>query len=352
MSREFYREFGRKSSNFTVVNDCYFQNDFLINSIEIKSEKSLSLISSRNEEKVHLQDDNFKASIFIFCSYFLYSIVNLLGKYIGYYYPEVENSTTNLIRGLILVLFSHITWYYQKFDYLSELKKPKIKLLLLFIRCFFGSLCNFLLFESFKHMRISSSFTIFNISPIFVSILSVIFLNGKFTYFDFFSFFICFFSVCLITKPSFLIGVDDDGDTPLGIMISVISAILSAIAMFSNRVISKDFHYSISIYGMGIFFFFQSAFILPFTEKGFSSYNFTCFCISLVLSSIFFFSLGLFIHGLNIGDPIKVLPITYIAIVLNQFYNSLIFKQYSDFFDYLGSFLIIMINVLRTVMQK
>lgn len=340
-----------RDSNITVISEGYFKNDFSINFDFKNLDKKLTLLALP-EEKENIKDDNFNASIYMFFSYTLYSIVNLLGKFIGFYYPEVENSVTNLIRGLILIGLSHLNFHIKNFDYISEFKKPKRKLLFLFIRCFFGSLCNFLLFESFKHMRISSSFTIFNTSPIFVSLLSVIFLNGKFTKLDMISFIVCFFSVCLITKPSFLIGVSDDGDSPFGIFLSIVSALLSSVAVFTNRVISKDFHFSISIYGIGICFFVQSAFILPFSENGFSTINFTCLLMAVILSCIFFYSMGFFVYSLNIGDPIKVLPITYIAIVLNQFYNTLIFKQYSDYYDYLGSFLIILINVLRTIIQK
>ncbi len=332
-----------RDSYFTAVSNSYFTNDF---------EKKISLLSLPKDNKEHLNDDNFKASIYIFCSYTLYSIVNLLGKFIGFYYPLVENSTTNLIRGLILIILSHINFHIKKIDYISEFNKAKKKLLILFIRCFCGALCNFLLFESFKHMRISSSFTIFNISPIFVSIISVIFLKSNFTFLDLISYIICFFSVCLITKPSFLIRTDDESDTPFGIFLSVISAFLSAIAILSNRIIAKDFDYTISIYGMGICFLLQSAFILPFSEYGLTTLNFTCVFISVILSCIFFYSLGLFVHSLNIGDPIKIMPITYIGIVLNQFYNSLIFQQPSDMYDYIGSFLIIVINILRTLMQR
>ncbi len=334
-----------RDSYFTAVSNSYFTDDF---------EKKLSLLNiTKNKKQNHLKEDNFKASIFMFIGYFLYSIVNLLGKIIGFYFPLVENSTTNLIRGFILMILCHMYFHMKKIDYISQLNKPKKKLFFLFIRCFTGALSNFILFESLKHMRISSTITIVHTSPIFVSILSFIFLKSKFTILDLITFIICFFSICLITKPSILLtGNQDDGDTPYGLFLSVNCSILSAIAIFTNKVISKDFDHLISIYGMGICYILQSAFILPFTEYGFSTLNFTCVLISIILSIIFFYCLVFIVISLNIGNPIKILPITYIGIVINQFYNSLIFHQFSDVYDYIGCFFIIVINILKTVIQK
>ena len=144
-----------RDSNITIVSETYLRNDFASNFKNLNLENKLSLLALPDEvdtlNKNHLHDDNFKASLYMFSSYTLYSIVNLLGKFIGFYYPEVENSITNLIRGIILIILSHVNFYLKNFDYKSEFKKPKKKLLFLFIRCFFGALCNFLLFESFMN---------------------------------------------------------------------------------------------------------------------------------------------------------------------------------------------------------
>lgn len=360
-------------SAHTIVKDYYFQDnysvkcysterndkdDFINNNIILSiesSDSSNSFISNRSKKakRGYLRDDNFKASIFMFLSHSLYSIVNLIGKFIGFYYPEVENAITNLIRGIVLMALSVIYLKKKKVDFIKELDKPVKKLIILVIRCFFGAACNLIIFESFKYMRISSSFTIFNISPLFVSILAVIFLNGKITKLDIISFALCFISVCLIAKPfAFMRDSVDNEDTPFGVFLSLIAAVLSAIAIFSNRVISKDFHYIITIFGMGLCFFLQSAALIPFSKSGFSTINFNSFILAIILSTIFYYSFGFFVQAMNIGDPIKILPITYVSIVLNQFYNSFVFGQHTDYYDIIGMVTIITINILRTVKQR
>jgi drug/metabolite transporter (DMT)-like permease len=331
-----------KSTKNSVVGDFYFENTY-----------HTALVDEIKEPSNHIQDNNFKASLYVFCSSFLYSIVNLMGKVIGFYYPLVENSATNLVRGVVMCLICH--YYFPKYgiELQKQFNKPLRTLLTLFVRCFFGGLCNFLLFESLKHMRISSSFTIFNTSPISATILSVIFIGGAITVFDALAFCICFMSVCMISKPSFLFGrADDDGDTPYGIFLSIIAAFLSGIAVFANKLLSKDFHFTISVYGMALSFIIISVIILPFTEYGLTTFSFEVFSWAVLLSVIFYYSLGLFVHAMNIGDPVKILPITYIAIVLNLLYNVFIFGQPCDFWDILGSFLIIAVNVLKTCAQR
>ena len=342
-----YNRSSRNSCKFSVIDDIYFEKhetfrEFIFKNID---EKNNQLISDNIE-------NNLKASLYIFISYILYSIVNLLGKVIGFYYPLVENSITNLFRGIFVAIICHIYFVIEKIDLRKEFNKPYKKLLFLLIRCFFGALCNFILFESFKYMRISSSFTIFNTSPIFVSILTVIFLNGKFNSFDILTFIVCFLSVCMITKPSFLFGSSDDADTNFGIFLSILSAIFSAVAVFTNKVISKDFNYIITIYVMALSFILISILVIPFTQYGFSTFTIYILILTLILSIIFYYSLGLFVQGINIGDPIKVLPITYVAIVMNLIYNTFIFKQACDWLDIIGSLLIIMINIIRTIYQK
>ena len=63
-------------------------------------------------------------------------------------------------------------------------------------------------------------------------------------------------NISFITKPSILFASNDnEDDTPFGIFISIIAAFVSAIAIFVNKVVSKDFHYIISVYFPRILFF-------------------------------------------------------------------------------------------------
>ena len=74
--------------------------------------------------------------------------------------------------------------------------------------------------------------------------------------------------------------------------------------------------------------------------------------LSIVLSVFFIGSVYAFIYSLIIGEPVKVLPITYIVVVWTLFLNVFVFKQGFDIFDAIGSIAIIVINVYITVTMK
>jgi drug/metabolite transporter (DMT)-like permease len=201
-------------------------------------------------------------------------------------------------------------------------------------------------------MRISSSFTIFNLAPIFTTILTVIFLGGNLRKIEIIAFIVCFFSVILITKPAFIFYASStEEDHPLGIFFAIIAAGLSGVAVFLNKIIAKDFDVSFNVYGTGIAFAIVSLIINPFTNNGFSTLSFVPFLIAVILSVFFYFSVFIFVSALGIGDPIQILPITYIGIVLNMIYNFFIFGQSCDFLDIMGSCLIIFINIYKTLYQ-
>jgi len=339
-------------SSFTIIHEDYFDEEQARNSKKASFLlRGMSLDNITNKiEFDHSTEDNYKACILTFLSSFLYSITNFLGKVMSVYYPEVENTSTNLIRGIIIIILSHAYFYQKNIDLNQQINKPKIKIFVLFWRTVTGALCNFLLFESLKYMRISSSFTIFNLAPIFTSILTVIFLGGNLRKIDIIAFIVCFFSVILITKPAFIFDASStEEDHPLGIFFAFIAAGLSGIAVFLNKIIAKDFDVSFNVYGMGFAFAFVSLIINPFTNNGFSTLSFVPFLIAVILSVFFYFSVFIFFSALGIGDPIKILPINYIGIVLNMIYNFFIFGQSCDFLDIIGSCLIILINIYKTL---
>jgi drug/metabolite transporter (DMT)-like permease len=337
------------NSKFSTVSDFYFET---AGKHKLKSNKKIISNNLNIDSSSNLKLDlNFKASLIILLASILFSIVNLLGKVIGFYYSEVENSSTNLIRGLVMILICHIYFYKENIDVVKDLNKPKEKLLALFVRCFTSALCNYILFESFKYMRISTSITIFNINPIIVSILSVIILKSEFTKTDIASFLVCFMSVCMLTKPSFIFGMGlDEVDTNFGIFLSLSGAFFAGITIFMIKILSKDFQLFVTIYGIGICFCIQSLIALPFATNGLAM-TIVPFIYGVILSIVYFFSQTFFAYAVTIGNPIKILPITYVATVLNFAYSSLIFNQPCDNWDLIGSFFIIAVNIFKTIKQ-
>ncbi len=347
-------------SNY-VVDSCKKQtllhkslnNDNLLTSKSLHLEENPTKQLRKVSSFVHTREENYRAGLLLFFSCFLYSLSTFCGKVLGMYYPDVENASTNFIRGIVMIILSLIYFHYYNIDLKeSLLKPPREKLYILMVRASFGSVCNIFLLASLKYMRISTSFTIFNLAPIFTTILTVLFLNGKVTRLDVIAFVVCFFSLILITKPGFIFSKDADiDDQPIGIFFAFLASIMSGIAVFLNKMISIHFDNSINVFCMGIGFALYSFMVIPFTTHGFSTITFSSLIIIILLSTIFFVSFFTFVISLSMGDPIKILPITYVGIVLNLIYNTFIFRQSCDILDVLGSIFIIFINVYKIYNQ-
>lgn len=139
----------------------------------------------------------------------------------------------------------------------------------------------------------------------------------------------CFISVIFISKPAIFFGANDEiKDTGYGIFLAVLSSVVNGIGVFLNKSIAKDFHYLVSLFLIGIWFIAITALIIPFTEFGFETITFWAFLFIFISALIFYVGLMLFVEAMNIGDPIKILPIFYFGIVFTLIYNSL-------FLDYL-----------------
>lgn len=309
-----------------------------------KANKTTPLLDTSSQN-----NKDIKGLFILILSVFMYSIQNLISKYLSVYYPNIENLLVNLLRGIYMILISGYIIINKDIKSQEELKKDKFKTKLLILRCFFGAISNILLFESFKYMRISSAFTIFCTYPIWVSIISVVCFKSAIRNFDILSYFVCFISVIFISKPAFVFTSQTDGvDSGYGIFIATLSAIGNAVGVVLNKYIADDFHYITSSFFFGIFFMILSGILLPFTENRLHNLTFISFFLITILSIIFFIGLSLFVLALNIGNPVKILPGTYSGVVFSLIYNCFIFGKPVDFLDLLGSFLIILFNTLGT----
>ena len=347
-------------SHHSIISDRYFEMSLLEEDIFDKSNKS-----NQNDPFADHHIDNFISCIYMLMGVFLFSFVNLGGKFITEFFSEIEMSTVCFFRGLLPIILGLIYAKKYKIDIISEWKIDNRKTFLLFLRCFFGASCNYGLFEALKYMRISSAFTLYNTAPIFTSILSIYLFKSKFTKFDFFSLLICFFSVCLISKPgflSFLFHTNTAGeDSALGVLIVLGSAVISSCGILLNKYVARDFHYIQSTILYGVFFIFDSLIlvILDHVVKGdfyifqnFFELKFNSFIICVLIGIINFLNTNVYIHSLNIGDPIVVLPLTYLGIVVNMIYNTFIFGKSTDIWDIIGSLMIIAVNLKRIFDQR
>lgn len=287
-------------------------------------------------------------------SAFVQSLVNFITKVLLRDYPDIGTTTANFFRGIILMIFSCFYFRMKSIDLIADLNKDAYKTRLLLVRCFFGASSHILLYEANKYMRISSSFVIFSTYPILASLITVFYLKVNVTKFQLFTYFSCFCSVIIISKPAFLFSSNDiNEDSTLGVLIAVLSSIWHAIGTLLNKPISLHFDVTISTFMYGVVFALDSLILGIYSGnfmQGIYLYELS-FLLVLLLGIFYFYSLINFVQALNVGDPIKVLPFTYIGIILNLFYNVCFFGGSVDTLDILGSLLIITVNVWNNIMQ-
>jgi drug/metabolite transporter (DMT)-like permease len=381
---------GRKKSNnlkesflngtsFTIIDDSYFpidsfnnknnKNNLNINNNNnnksdlnyfTNSDNNFNIeknIEEKNDNKTHIVKDNFKAALIMIMANVLFSITNLIGKTLGFYYPEVNILTANFIRGLVLVIFSHFYFLYANIDIKKEIfnGRSKFKIFMLFLRSLCGCSGQIFLFLAFSQMRISSAYTIFNMMPICVSVFYWLFANGKLSKFDISALLICLFSVSLITKPSFIFGnnlLQSGEDTFLGLTYSLLALLSNSFGVYLLDFIKNDFEFFVSPYIMGYLYMIECGIAISFSDSGFESLGIYSIFLSITLSVFFVGAIYCFILGLYIGEPVKVLPITYLGVVLSLIFNIFIFKQGFDVFDLIGSIAIIIVNVYITITIK
>ena len=122
--------------------------------------------------------------------------------------------------------------------------------------------------------------------------------------------------------------------------------------MFFSKLISNDFNFIVHPFVIGIFYMFECSILIFFADVGFETLTLIPFILTLIYSVSFWFNLLLFVYGLSLGDPIKVMSIIYVGIVFTLIYNVFIFKQGFDSLDLIGSFSIVAINIFKTVIYK
>lgn len=283
-----------KQFKFTIINDDYF---FDIKTTKINSKKTSFLSEEEknfdNENKFKKPEiNNLKASFILLISTLLFSWVNLIAKLLEEYYPGLDISAINLIRSLVMIILSYYYLNKENISLKSELNKPKEDLINLTIRAFSNKLANIYLLISLKHLRISTCFTIFNMSPIIVAIITMIFKNGKMTRLDFSSYIICLISVFFITKPKFLFGDDTKNeDEFIGIVYICIATFANAITIIFNKDIAHKFHSNTNVFFTTFSLFVVSGFILIFSEKGLSTFNIYSLFYTIIMGILFYWSM-------------------------------------------------------------
>lgn len=229
------------------------------------------------------------------------------------------------------------------------------------IRCLLGTFAEIFLFFSFKDLRINTAVTLYAVYPIISSFLSYLYINnnsnksGKSNLRDFLFLLLCLFFVSFITKPEFIFGTTDDirkQDHIIGFINITMSILCNAFAIFFHKKVAEKFNnYTFNIF-FGINFIWFSFFLMIFDKFSLFFIDFYTIFLLFLMSVLFNINQTLFNLSIKLGDIVVVLPMTYLSIVFGFINNILFFKGIWDIYDLLGSFGIIIINILRIIMTS
>jgi len=139
-------------------------------------------------------------------------------------------------------------------------------------------------------------------------------------------------------------------DSFVGFIIITLAVLCNAFAIvFHKKVADKFNNYTFNTF-FGITFILFGLFLIIFDKFTVFHLDFTCVLLILIMALCFNISQTLFNLSLKLGEIVVVLPLTYFEIVFGFIYNIIFFNGFWDYFDLLGSFGIIFINVYRIVM--
>lgn len=327
------------STSFKVVSDKYF--DF---------EYDFSLLDEeRKQEKTNLTD-NFKGIVYMIFSVIFFSISNLISKYLTINYKGAGNDTINLFRGIVAISLMSLVMKIKNIDLIAQLKQDRNISMFFALRCFLAAISNVLIVTALQNMRISSAITISFLFPIFGGLLCIILLGHPYNNTDVIIFILSLFCVCLITKPSFLTGESSSEDSALGIICAFLSSIFTALSIVCQKKIGNTFQsFSIS-FTIGCFFLLFSLLLMVFDEFTLLNLNYTTFSLVTISAVLFVVSNNFFSLSIIYGEPIVVLPVSYMNIVLAYLFNVFVFKSSWDFLDILGGLGILSVNIYRLSM--
>ncbi|CAI2374887.1 unnamed protein product [Moneuplotes crassus] len=242
-----------------------------------------------------------------------------------------------LIRSLMLAPFCYFHAKILKVN-LIEISNKSASLLVL--RCIFGFCGNIALFVSINYVPVSVSLMIFNVNPVFVTILAYFFLKEQLTVTKCFCCVGAFVGIVILGlgRTSHDSGKDIQGK---GIIMCVMSAIFGSLAYTTLRKINTEIHYLYSPYYLSIFgcvlctllYLFFDGLINPslYTAKA------MIFCIICGgFSIVFQVLISMAYRHCNASTAS---PITYMNVIFNLFTDTLYFHYEFYWTDLIGGIL-------------
>lgn len=259
----------------------------------------------------------------------LFAVMSTLVKYLSQF------GTFKLVffRSIGTLIFTMTYLVYNKIPVLGSQKK------LLFFRGLSGAASMVLFFSALHFMAIGSAVTLRYTAPLFVALLSVLFLGEKIRWIQWFFFLIAFGGVVMVkgfdTSISFL-----------GFGIVILSAVTSAITyMFISRIGTRDHHMVIINYFMliatlagaiGCLFEWQMPHGIEWLQL-------------LSLGVLGLIAQVLMTKAFQIGPAYKIAPYKYVEVIFSLGFGIAVFFDIYSFFTLIGIVMIVLGLVLNAI---
>lgn len=261
-----------------------------------------------------------------------FAIMSTIVKYLS----DFGSFQLVFFRSLGTLIFSTSFLLYSKIPFWGNQKK------LLIFRGLTGASSMILFFMALHFMTLGSAVTLRYTAPIFVALLSVLFLNEKIKFIQWVCFGISFFGVIMVK------GFDATVDF-FGLGIILFSSLTSAITyILISKIGTKD-HYMVII----------NYFMLTATLVGAlgSIYQWKT---PQLMEWFYFILLGVFgliaqilmTQAFQIGPAYKIAPYKFVEVIFSLAFGVLVFLDVYNFFSILGMILIIFGLVLNGVYKR
>jgi drug/metabolite transporter (DMT)-like permease len=212
-----------------------------------------------------------------------------------------------------------------------KLSLPGQHVPLLLLRGFLGCASIFTFFYSLQHMPLASAVTISYLSPFFIALAASLYLKEKMSGWQWLLFLLSFLGVFLIKGYDLRISTFE-------LTICILSAIFSAMAHFSIRIIKKDNDPWL------ILFYFTLVTIplsLPFALSDWVNPNFTQMLILITIGILSHFGQYFLTNAYQQEEVSKISPVYFLGVAISLFLGYTFFKETFTLQSFLGISLIL-----------
>ena len=266
---------------------------------------------------------NRKGYIFIICTYFLFSIMELIAKELGRRYDPMFIVFARYFSQLLFLIFIF------NFNIFKILKTNMINLqlfrglLLLLTTCF--------MFTGLSNLPFAEHIAIYMIGPIITLALAIVFLKEKVTLFHHLLIVIAVLGAIIIANPN-------QSNFNYNVIYPLLAAFCFSIFTISTKLLNKNNNPSTTLLYTAIV---GTILTIPFGIYYFKTPN--LFDLLLMLSMGIFVTIGhlFFIKSLELIDASKAAPFVNLTLILAVFWGLILYNEIPSVYSIMGAILIV-----------